>query len=372
MKKYCCFLLSLLCAAPLVVPVVTLAADTTRCFNANGPKLSVQSGLVRDGLRLLLRVPGLKGDNFLRAARNYVNKEAAWKVPEGYTHTLVRLKNCTAELLHKEGAPRERVVLLLHGGAYILKLSNIYRGMAVRYSRMAGDADVFSPDYRLAPEHVFPAALDDAVDAWDWLLAHGYKPQNILVAGDSAGGNLALALTLKLRDMGRALPRALICMSPWTDMTGSGESHLKKADIDPIFGNNPEYMPPKDGVLPKTLPFILSYVGAADPRNPYLSPVFASYKDFPPMLIQVGTDEILESDSELVYRQAREAGVDATLTRYYGLFHVFQIFGNVLPESRHAWEEVAAFIQAKFLAPPTKAAIRNKSGGSAQPEKPGQ
>ena len=345
MKKICSFLLALLCAAPAG------AADSTRYFNAAGPRLSVQSGVVRDGLRLLLHAPGLKGDDFLRAARKYVNSESAWKAPQGYTNTRVALRNCNAELLRKDGEPHEKAVLLLHGGAYILKLSNIYRSMAVRYSRMAGDADVFCPDYRLAPEHVFPAALDDALDAWNRLLAQGYQPWNILVVGDSAGGNLTLALTLKLRDMGRPLPRALVCMSPWTDMTGSGESHLKNASIDPIFGNNPEYMPPKDGVMPKTLPFILSYVGATDPKNPYLSPVFAAYKGFPPMLIQVGTDEILESDSEIVYRHAVEAGVDATLTRYYGLFHVFQIFGDALPESRHAWEEVKAFIQAKFLAP---------------------
>lgn len=371
MKKFPCCLLVWLCAALPAAPSTASAADTTRCFNAGGPKLSMQSGMVRDGLRLLLRVPGLRGDDLLRAARKYVNSESAWKAPQGYTDTRAALKHCSAELLHKDGPPRERVVLLLHGGAYILKLSNIYRGMAVRYSRMAGDADVFSPDYRLAPEHVFPAALEDALDAWNWLLARGYKPQNILVAGDSAGGNLALALTLKLRDMGRALPRALICMSPWTDMTGSGQSHFKNAGIDPIFGNNPEYMPPKDGVPPKTLPFILSYVGRADPKNSYLSPAFASYTHFPPMLIQVGTDEILESDAELVYKQALQAGVDATLTRYYGLFHVFQIFGDILPEGKHAWEEAAAFIRAKFLAPPAAHAPGNKGGQSAQPQKTG-
>lgn len=351
MKIYFRLLPALFCAVLGAGPAPALAAESIRYFNADGPKLSVQSGVVRDSLRLLLRVPGLRGDDFLRAARAYVNSESVWKAPMGYANTRVPLKSCTAELLRKDGAPHEKAVLLLHGGAYILKLSNIYRSMAVRYSRLAADADVFCPDYRLAPEHVFPAALEDALDAWNWLLAQGYKPENILVAGDSAGGNLALALSLKLRDAGRKLPRALVCMSPWTDMTGSGASHLENAAIDPIFGNNPEYMPPKDNVMPKTLPFVLSYAGKTAPKNPYLSPFFAEYTGFPPMLIQVGTDEILASDSEIVYRHALEAGVDATLTRYYGLFHVFQIFGDALPESKHAWEEVRQFIALKFLAP---------------------
>ena len=201
MKKIYVLLLALLCAAPAG------AAESTRCFNADGPKLSVQSGVVRDGLRLLLRVPGLEGDNFLRAARNYVNSESSWKAPRGYTITRAALKNCGAELLHRRREPRERAVLLLHGGAYILKLSNIYRGMAVRYSRMAGDADVFSRTIAWPRNTSFrrpwttPGRLELAAGP-------GYKPENILVVGDSAGGNLALALTLSLRDAGRPLPRA--------------------------------------------------------------------------------------------------------------------------------------------------------------------
>ncbi len=333
------------------------AEDTTRYFNEDGPKLSVQAGIVRDGLRLLLRVPGLKGDNMLRVMHKFIERESAWKAPEGYSMTRITLKHCGAELLHKsetagaanESARPRKAVLLLHGGAYILKLMNLYRDMAARYSEMTGGSDVLCLDYRLAPEHVFPAALEDALDAWNWLLSKGYKARDILVVGDSAGGNLTLALTLKLRDQGRELPGALICMSPWTDMIGSGKSHTEKAGIDPIFGNNPEYMPPKGGVMPEVKPFILSYVGNADPRNPYLSPAFADYRKFPSMLIQVGTDEILESDSEQVYQRAVNAGVDATLTRYYGLFHVFQLLGNAVPESRNAWNEVKEFIVIKFM-----------------------
>lgn len=336
------------------------AADTTRYFHAqDGPKVSLQTAAVRNALHVLLRVPGLKGDNMLKVAQKFLSSEAKWESPKNYTLTRISLKNSTAELLHKENAPRDNVVLQLHGGAYILKLINIYRNMAVRYAEMGNGADVLSLDYRLAPEHVFPAALDDALDAWNWLLAQGYAPQNILVVGDSAGGNLALALTLKLRDMGRELPRALVCMSPWTDMTASGKSHIENMALDPIFGDNPDHLPPKDGTMPAVRPYILSYTGDADLKNPYLSPIFATYEGFPPMLIQVGTHEVLQSDSEIVYQHALSAGVDATLTRYYGLFHVFQLFGDALPESANAWQEVQDFMTRVFL-PPADSVARQK------------
>lgn len=185
MKIYSCLLSALLYAVLCAGQAPLSAAQSTCYFNADGPKLSVQSGVVRDGLRLLPRVPGLRGDNFLRAARAYGNSESAWKAPMGYTDTRVALKSCTAQLLRKDGTPHEKAVLL-HGGGYILKLSNICRSMAARYSRLAGDADVFCPDCRLAPEHVFPAAPRHALDAWNWLLTQGYKPQNILAAGDGS------------------------------------------------------------------------------------------------------------------------------------------------------------------------------------------
>lgn len=328
------------------------AADNTRYFHYDeigGPKKSAQSGLAGDGIRMVTSIPGVKGDDFLRRMKAFVDSESRWDVPDGYGLSIVPFKNFKAELLHKNGTHSKKAVLLLHGGAYLIQLSNIYRTMAVRYSKMTDNADVLMPDYRIAPKYVFPSALEDAFEAWNWLLAKGYKPEDILVAGDSAGGNLTLALTLKLRDMGKELPGAIICMSPWTDMAGSGKSHVENMTVDPLFGNTPEYLPPKDGVMPEVLPFILSYVGRTDLKNPYLSPAYAKYDRFPPMLIQVGTEEVLESDAELVYQRAVKAQVDATLTRYYGMFHVFQILGEITPESREAWNEVNSFIAMKFL-----------------------
>ena len=330
----------------------SMAADTTRYYRydeISGPMKSAPSGLAGDGIRVLTSIPGVKGDDFLRKMKAFIDSESRWDVPEGYQLNHVVFSNFKAEFLQKDGAHSKRAVLLLHGGAYLIQLSNMYRDMAVRYSKMTDNADVLMPDYRIAPKYVFPSALEDAVEAWNWLIAKGYKAEDILVVGDSAGGNLTLALTLKLRDTGKGLPGAIICMSPWTDMAGSGKSHVEKMTVDPIFGNTPEYLPLRDGVMPEVLPFIMSYVGKTDLKNPYLSPAYAKYDKFPPILIQVGTEEVLESDSELVYQHAVKAGVDATLTRYYGMFHVFQILGDIVPESREAWNEVNSFIAHKFL-----------------------
>ena len=163
--------------------------------------------MVRDGLRLYCACPDSEGTIF--SAARYVNSESSWKALRGYAITRVALKNCGAELLHKDGAPHERAVLLLHGGAYIVKLSNIYRGMAVRYSRMAGGCRRVQPGLSPGPEHVFPAV--DLTTPWTpGTAGPGLLPENILVVGDSAGGNLALALTLRLRDAaGR-------CPAPWS------------------------------------------------------------------------------------------------------------------------------------------------------------
>ena len=242
-----------------------------------------------------------------------------------------------------------RAVLYCHGGGYTSGNLGYSKVLASKLTQVTG-FDVLSFEYRLAPEHPYPAALNDAVSAWDYLMHLGYGARDIIVAGDSAGGNLALVLCHELKAERRMLPGALLLMSPWTDMIGSGKSHTANVDKDPIFGGNPEYAPPANGVLPAVRPLILAYVGKTDPRNPYLSPVFGSYEKFPPMLIQVGTAEILESDSEIVYQRAIAAGVDATLTRYYGMFHVFQILGDALPEGATAWEEVRQFIAKKFLA----------------------
>lgn len=189
-------------------------------------------------------------------------------------------------------------------------------------------------DYRVAPEHPFPAALEDTVEAYEWLLSCGFKPEQIIVAGDSAGGGLTLALCMYLRDHGKALPCGLIAMSPWTDLTASGESYDTNYERDPLFGNT------RDSLI-----YNKDYVGDADETNPYISPLFGDFTGFPPMLIQVGSYEMLLSDSTSVAEKAKKQGVKVRLSIYEGMFHVFQMAMLMMPESKRAWAEVGKFIE---------------------------
>ena len=264
--------------------------------------------------------------------------EPAWRCPAGYIYELIDTENFTMEYLRPETAVTGRVVLQLHGGGYIGPMKNIYRHFAVKYSKISYGADVLSVDYRVAPEHPFPAALDDAVQAYKWLLeGKKYKPGRIVVAGDSAGGGLALALCMYLKDHGLPLPGGLITMSPWTDVSLGGASYTENYEIDPLFGNS------RDNML-----YNSSYVGDADVKDPYLSPLFGDYTGFPPMLMQVGGYEVLLSDSKSVAAKAKKAGVKVRFSVYDGMFHVFQMGLDLIPESREAWEEAGAFFRVLY------------------------
>lgn len=259
--------------------------------------------------------------------------EPPWRCPKGYLHDKLEYKNFVIEVVKPEVNPRHRVILQLHGGGYIGPMKNIYRKFAARYSRISRGAMVVTIDYRVAPEYPFPAALDDAVAAYEWIVNQGFKENDIIVAGDSAGGGLALALGLYIRDNGMKMPAAFVTMSPWTDLTNSGISYKDNYEIDPLFGKS------NDSML-----FNSSYIGDNDPENCYISPMFGEFDGFPPMLIQVGTHEVLLSDSKAVAGKAEAAGVDVKLSIYEGMFHVFQMLGDFIPESKEAWEEVQIFI----------------------------
>lgn len=261
--------------------------------------------------------------------------EPQWRCPRGFEYECLEQGQFTLETLRHAKADVKTVILQLHGGGYIGSLRNVHRNMAKYYCEIDKDIAVFSPDYRVAPEHPYPAALEDALFSYEWLLASGYLEEQIFVVGDSAGGGLAMALCLYLKEQGRKLPKAIIAMSPWTDMTASGKSYKFNFEKDPLFGNT------TDSVL-----FNRDYLGDEDEEKPYVSPLFGDFHGFPSMLIQTGSYEMLLSDSMAVARKAMEAGVDVNFHIYEGMFHDFQMAGDLIPESKKAWLEVAQFIKS--------------------------
>lgn len=224
----------------------------------------------------------------------------------------------------------DRVVLYLHGGGYVGGSSSGYRGLAGLVAEAAG-ARAFLPDYRLAPEHLYPAALDDALAAYRGLLEAGHEAGAITVSGDSAGGGLAAAMVLAAKDRGLPLPGAVALISPWTDLAGSGATLSAKSDVDPLI--SAEGLSNCAGV----------YLGDADAAQPGASPLYGDLRGFPPLLIEVGTREVLLSDATGLAQRAAEADVDVTLHAWQGMVHVFPNLWFALSEGAEAIAEIGAF-----------------------------
>lgn len=261
-------------------------------------------------------------------------KETQWKCPEHFLLREIEMGDFQMEYLERKENPRtDLVILQLHGGGYIGAMRNAYRMFAGLYNEVSHGMSVLTPDYRVAPEHPYPAALKDAYAAYCYLLEQGWFAEQIIVAGDSAGGGLAMALCHYLKDMGMQLPRGVVAMSPWTDLTASGESYDTNYERDPLFGKT------RDSMI-----YNKDYVGKNDPMDAYISPLFGDFREFPPMLIQVGSYEMLLSDSVSVAAKAREQGVKVHLSIYEGMFHLFQMAAKLLPESKRAWVEIGKFI----------------------------
>jgi epsilon-lactone hydrolase len=230
---------------------------------------------------------------------------------------------------------RERVFLLLHGGGYTSGSALTHRKLAAGLSR-AAYARVLSPNYRLAPEHPFPAGVKDALKVYGWLLDQGIAARDIIVGGDSAGGGLALSMLLALRQAGAELPRAAVLMSAWTDLTLSSPSFSAHRKLDPSVT--------REGLRSAAQ----LYIGDRNPADPMASSLFADLSGLPPMLLQVGGNEILLDDSRILADRARAAGVDATYKVYDGMWHVHQFAAPEVPEAQVAINDIAAFIRAQF------------------------
>ena len=204
------------------------------------------------------------------------------------------------------------VIHYCHGGGYSTG-SSVYARTLTTKLAVSTSMDVLCFDYRLAPENPYPAATEDAMKVWNSLMLLGYGARDIIIAGDSAGGNLALSLMLKLKQEKRLLPRGAILMSPWTDLTASGKSHLSRANIDPIL----------DAVYLKEM--IDNYAAGEDLMNPLISPVFGDYDGFPPIYIQAGDNEILLNDATMLHKKMVKANVSVKLDVFKGMWHVFQM-----------------------------------------------
>ena len=267
--------------------------------------------------------------------KQYDKVELEWKVPEAYNMTHIDLENFSMKLLSRKENPNfNKIILQLHGGGYIGRIYNTYYNVATYYCDAGDGICVLSPDYRVAPENPYPAALEDALASYQWLLDHGFRGDQIVLAGDSAGGGLSIALTMYLRDHNMPLPCGIVAMSPWTDLTASGESYRLNYELDPLFGNTKESMI-----------YINDYPGDHDKKDPYISPIYGNFRQFPPMLIQVGSTEMLLSDSVTAASMADIVGVEVRLSIYDDMFHVFQLYGKLFPESKKAWDEVEQFLQ---------------------------
>lgn len=296
-------------------------------------KVSLRGKLVRDMMKNMM--DSAMGHKFQTGEFRMNPVEPAWICPQDYEYEIVDMGQFKTEYLRPAGVCTGRVILQIHGGGYIGPMKNTYRDFAVQYSRRSLGGDVLTVDYRVAPEFPYPAALEDAVASYRWLIEEKkYAPEKIVVAGDSAGGGLTLALILYLRDHFIPMPAGVVVMSPWTDLTCSGESYTTNYTRDPQFGNT------KDNML-----YNSSYIGDGDPTDPYMSPVFGDYHRFPPILMQVGSEEVLLSDTLTVAGKIRQAHGKLRLSVYDGMFHVFQMALRLIPESREAWTEVGRFLE---------------------------
>jgi phosphinothricin tripeptide acetyl hydrolase len=244
------------------------------------------------------------------------------------------LNGVSGEWVFPETGDGGRTLLYLHGGGYALGSPLSHRDMVGGIAD-AAHARVFLADYRLAPEHPFPAAVDDAVAAYEGLLEAGVDPAKLCIAGDSAGGGLTVATLVALRDRKLPLPAAGICISPWADLTCSSGSMTSMAEADPML--RPDALRWMGGL----------YLNGQDPKSPLASPVYADLKGLPPLLIQVGTEEALYDDAITLSRVARDAGVDATLEVWEGMMHVWHLMAKLVPEGRQAIQVIGAFVVAK-------------------------
>lgn len=258
------------------------------------------------------------------------------ELPKDVKSDFIDANGVNSALFTPPDIENQRTILFLHGGAYIAGSIKTAQYHAVQISKVS-KARVLIIDYRLAPEYQFPAALDDAINTYQWLIdVKGIPHDKLIISGVSSGGGLTIATLLKIREMGIDMPKAAVCISPWVDLTFTGETFKKRAKIDPFL-------------TPDELEFAANlYLGDRDPRDPFISPIYADLQGLPPLFIQAGTAEILYDDAVRLAKSAEKAGVDVKLDIWEDMIHAFPVFVSVAPESKQAIERIGNFIHDIF------------------------
>ncbi len=288
-------------------------------------------------IQLLFQIKKTDIEKRVKSSRKVLEEVAAWiKLPKDVKIEKVDIESLPGAWISTPNSKEERIILYLHGGGY-MQGSFITHNVLISRICRASDAKALFLDYRLAPEHPFPAAIEDSIKAYKWLITTAkINPSNLIIAGDSAGGGLTLATLIKLRDLKIPLPRAAVCLSPWTNLTQTGGWFKDRRISDPV-------------VTREELFFMVSiYIGDEDPENPLISPLYANLEGLPPILIHVGKNEILFDDSTRIYERAKQAGVKIELKIWEDMFHVFQIFAPVAPEGQEAIDEIGDYIKKQF------------------------
>ena len=253
------------------------------------------------------------------------------KIPDSITIKEQTIEGIKSEWLIPEGTDTEKVILYVHGGGYVSGSCSDHRGFVSKFAEKTGVTNLVY-EYRLAPENPFPAALEDSVKIYQWILSSGIKPANILIAGESAGGGLCLAILLALKERNIALPVAAVAISPWTDLTCSGDSYRTK--------NKLSLAPLNSWIV-----FSKYYVGSNQADFPLISPLFGDLKGLPPIFINSGVDDELYDDGEKFYLKARNAGVDITFRQGIGMVHCYPFLAPMFKEATEAMDEIVGFIK---------------------------
>lgn len=262
-------------------------------------------------------------------------EKTSFPVAEDVNVEETKVDGLHAEWIKAPGARDDYAVLYLHGGGYAIGSPTTHRSLAGEVSRSA-KATVLLVDYRLAPENPYPAAVEDGVASYKWLLAQGFDPAKTAIAGDSAGGGLTAATLVALRDEGAVLPGAAVCISPWSDLTCSSETYQTRAEADPMIQ--------QEGIDQMAG----AYLQGADPKSPTASPNFADLTGLPPMLIHVGDAEVLLNDAVQLHAKAEACGVDSTLEVWDEMIHVWHAFHPMLDEGKQGIERIGEYLRDKL------------------------